>query len=341
MATPFTNPLAALLAGQMMQRMDSSPAPSKAKIRRYDAEGRPVVDRGYGAAPPLPERPAFTQRETYKSRGAQPFPVPDESELASSDMEMERSQDSLARLARIGARAQDVDKTSPLWGSGYIMSGATGEGPAQESYSPAFGVTAKIRPGAFAVGAVDPRQRDWAQQMGARQAEERARALQAFNAVQGPINVPDWMKRDPTFEPSVRAARAKAQGAYEQTLPDLPAVTAVNPEEAERRAALTASGQKAMEIAKAEAATSPAGQAEIEQQARARAQAGAAPYAMQVDAGDDARKAFLGWLFPRLQAAQQAGQGATLDDVKMIAAAAGVSPDEVVKMLREQNIQVQ
>lgn len=328
MGTPY-NLLTQWLAGKLAEQA-SQPANVQPKVRGY-VDNQPKLDKGFGLGAPLPPKPPIP--EAITSRAAQPKPMPTESELAG---EAFGSSDALGRLARVGATMGDVDNRQNLWGSGYIMSGATGQGPAQESYSPVFGVTAKVRPGAFAVGAVDPRQREWAQQEGAYQAAKRARDYQNFQDVQGPINVPDWMKRDPTFEARVRSERAAAAQRYNQLNP-LPEVTAVNPELQEQagQQAAQAAADRASAIAGVQ--TSPVGQAAMEAEARARALPNAAQAAMESPyAPDQARQAFLSWLFPKLQQS-----GATLDDVKMVATAAGVPVEEVVKLFREQNIQVQ
>lgn len=287
--------------------------------------------------PPLP-RPKVPA-SPFAARGAGPLPIP-EGKMREYAEEVEPAPepeawttDAAKRLGRLGASLGDVDNVEKGWGSGYIASGSVGD-EAPVSSTTRFG-TATFAPGTFMVGASDPSQREFLTQRGVQQSEKSRRELSDFLAINAPTgNTDRYGTTDPMQDSRIRAGRAEAAGRANALAP-LPEVTVDDPQQVELAGGQAAYNAQKLAEARLAAATSPLGQKAQEQDTRARATAAAAPYAMSIDAGADAKDAFLQFLFPTLQK-----QGASQEDLAFIAAATEMSPQDVAKMMAEKGIKV-
>jgi hypothetical protein len=293
--------------------------------------GIPLAMSPYPEVPPPPRPRRTSDRELVPEFGVEPPTV--QEQMA----ERMPATDAADRLTRLGLSSGNVTGTTPLWGSGYISTGASG-GRAQSSPSSAFGVTGSVKPGAFDVGAVDPRQQRWASEFGAEQAARRQREYSDWLDQNATLPVPDRMRG--VLGPSIMAERARGIAARQATSP-IPGVSVANPEQVAQAAqqATEAAANRARTMA--EVATEPTSVAAGDVEARQRAMAGAAPYAMNQESARDARSAFLQWLFPQMKATQGATPSASADDLKMIAAATGVPMEEIIAEMRKAGIQVQ
>jgi hypothetical protein len=274
------------------------------------------------------------------ARGAKPIPIPEGKMLEYAE-EFAPVQtpndgwetDAVRRLGRLGATLGDVNQVDQGWGSGYVAAGQVGN-EAPVSSTTRFG-TATFAPGTFMVGAADPRQREFLTQRDVRQSEKSRRELADFLSINAPTGTRDnYGTTDPMMDSRIRAGRAEAAGRANALAP-LPEITVDDPQQVELAGGQAAYNAQKLAEARLAAATSPVGQQAQQQDTRARAIAGAAPYAMSIDAGADAKDAFLQFLFPQLQK-----QGASQDDLAFIARATGASPDEIAKIMASQGIQV-
>jgi hypothetical protein len=292
----------------------------------------PVVAEDYEVGP-LPDVNAkslasLAMNRPRPSQGAGPLPVPPVAEQEALDQDTTQDSPMLQRLAALGIDRNAVDKVTPGWGKGYMASGATGTGPAQESTT-RFG-TAKIRPGAFAIGGVDPSQREFMVQRGNQVAEKSRRELSDFLSINAPTgNVDRYGTTDPMSDSRIRAGRAEAAGKANALSP-LPEITVDDPEQVEIAGGQAAYNAQKLAEARLNAAISPQGQEAQAIDTRSKAQIAAAPYAMSIDAGADAKDAFLQFMFGKL-----AKQGASQEDIAFIAQATKMSPEEVAKIIAE------
>jgi hypothetical protein len=193
-----------------------------------------------------------------------------------------------------------------------------------------------IRPGAFAVGGVDPSQRQFMVERGNQIAEKSQRDLSNFLNINAPTGTRDnYGTTDPIQDARIRAARAEAAARENAAMGPLPEITVDDPQQVELAGGQAAYNAQKLAEARLAAAVSPVGQQALEQETRAKGISGAAPYAMSIDAGEDARDAFLQFLFPTLQK-----QGASREDIALIAAATKKNPEEVLALLTAQGIKV-
>lgn len=274
------------------------------------------------------------------ARAAKPIPIPEgkmleyaEEVVPAMPQEEGWQTDAEKRLARLGATLGDVSNVEQGWGSGYIASGQVGNA-APVSSTTRFG-TATFAPGTFIVGAADPRQREFLTQRGVQQSERSRRELSDFLNINAPTGTRDnYGTTDPVQDARIRAIRAEA-ASKANALNPLPEITVDDPQQVELAGGQAAYNAQKLAEARLAAATSPVGQRALEQETRAKGISGAAPYAMSIDAGEDARDAFLQFLFPTLQK-----QGASREDIALIAAATKKNPEEVLALLSAQGIKV-
>lgn len=345
MADPLTfmTPIDALsaLISRKMATAQAAPG-TQPKIRKWDydpetGESRPVLDyRGFGygdksvdpsgrTLPVVPKAGAGFNRP-----GLGPVPAPTGSALESAEAFTPPSEegswqdDATKRLARIGADLGDIKTVNRDWGSGYVAAGQVGNAKPVSSTT-RFG-TATFAPGTFMIGAADPRRREFLTERDVAQSARSSRELSDFLNINAPTGARDnYGTVDPMLESRVRAGRAEA-AARANALNPLPQVTADDPMAIEQAGGLAAYNAQKLAEAKAAASVSPVGRQAMEQETRARGLVGAAPSAMGIDAGPDARKAFLNWLF------QIKEQGATADDIRQIMALVpGGATEEEVK----------
>lgn len=305
----------------MAQFYYANPQTYRMKPQRFEPMFRGKEEPIY---PPMPPEGPIT------GKAAKPIPIPTGKSLEHAEAfdplppeQPDYEAAAISRLRDLGLNPANVDKISPLWGEGYIATG--GEGERVPSYSQRLGVTANIKPGAFAVGGVDPRQREFMVQRGNQIAEAGRRELSNFLKINAPTGGVDrYGTSDPLMEARIRAARAEA-AAREDALNPMPQITVDNPEEVERAGGQAAYNAQKLAEAKYAAANTPVAKQALESEALLKARTGAAPYAMSMDAGTDARQAFLQWLFNLQQ------QGATESDIAKIAALVpgGATPEEV------------
>jgi hypothetical protein len=339
--------LSTLIASKMANaKADPRTSP---KIRKWDYDPKtgkssPVLDyRGWGygdrsADPrgatlaPVPKAPGF------KRPGLGPVPVPTGSALESAES-FEPSPDggswetdAAKRLATIGADMGDIKGVNKDdWGSGYVAYGQKGNAKPVSSTT-RFG-TATFAPGTFMIGGADPRRREFLTERDVAQSARSQRELSNFLDINAPTGTRDnYGTTDPMQDSRIRAGRAEA-AAKANALNPLPTVGVDDPMEVERAGGQAAYNAQKLAEARFAAATSPVGREALDQDTRARATVAAAPGAMSIDAGADARDAFLRLLFPKLQA-----QGATDQDIAEIAALAKVTPEEAKKMLAEAGV---
>jgi len=276
---------------------------------------------------PNPDLPMEALRSLARNtpgqpQGARSIPIPSLETQASIERETEQNSPMASRLAALGIPMSAVDRVTPGWGQGYTATGATGKGPAQPSTTK-FG-TAMIRPGAFAVGGVDPSRRQFMVERGNQIAEKSRRELSDFLNINAPTGTRDnYGTTDPIMDARIRAARAEA-AAKANALSPLPEITVDDPEQVELAGGQAAYNAQKLAEARLAAATSDLGQEAQAMDTRSRAQIAAAPYAMSIDAGQQARDAFLEFMFGKLQ-----DQGMTPQDIADIAAATNLTPEEV------------
>lgn len=339
---PLPDPVQALsqLIAYKMATAQADPRHSP-KVKGWDYDPSkgtrtPLLDyhgAGYGSLPPVPESQGF------KPKPFSPVPIPQGVDLQQAEsldapaQEGDWTVDAERRLGNIGASLSDVNRVDKDWGSGYIASGQVGNAKPVSSTT-RFG-TATFAPGTFMVGAADPRRREFLTQRGVAQSEKSRRELSDFLNINAPTGTRDnYGTTNPMEDSRIRAGRAEA-AAKANALAPLPTVSVDDPQQVELAGGQAAYNAQKLAEAKLAAAVSPVGQQAQDQDTRARAIAGAAPYAMQIDAGSDARDAFLQFLFPTLQK-----QGASADDLAFIAKATGASPEEVAALMAEQGIKV-
>lgn len=291
------------MAGQFPSRFRVSGDPTMAFT------GVPPEEQPFDVGP-MPSVPGLKSSGKPRGGAAGPLPLPSASEQAALEAESESNSYLLQRLKALGLSAGDVDTVRPTWGQGFVASGHTGNA-APVSSTTRFG-TATFRPGTFIIGGEDPSRREFLAEKGARDAAASRRELSDFLNINAPTGTRDnYGTTDPVRDAAIRSIRAEAAGKANALNP-LPAVTVDDPMEVERAGGQAAYNAQRLAEARYAAQVSPAGQQATEQQALAQGRVAAAPGAMSIDAGPEARGAFLKWLF-NLQE-----QGATEADIQQI-----------------------
>lgn len=276
-----------------------------------------------------PERPP-APKSPFREREAKPKPIPEGLDLMQAERfapppEPEGWQvDAARRLGRIGATLGDIDRLDRGWGQGYVAAGQVGDA-APVSSTTRFG-TATFAPGTFMIGAADPSRREFLTQEGVRQSAQNTRDLANFMNINAPTGTRDnYGTTDPVRDAAIRATRADAATRENAAMGPLPEITTDDPMLVERAGGQAAYNAQKLAEARLAAAVSPVGQQATMLGAKARGIESAAGPAMSIDAGQDARRAFLEFLLGVKQ------QGATPEDIKAIMSAVGgnVTEEEV------------